>query len=206
MSEEKKKLEPVIDGTNVVVKKKSKGQRAVESFLGQEAESVRDHIVDDLIIPSAKDAMSNMCGSIVDFFNDMFHEFIDAIFFGTSGETTRTKASETYVSYQGYYSNKNKKRSIPEKKSEYSRHSIEELEYPSFETALKVRNDLVDTIENYGQASVADLFSLSEQTLDWAEYKEKDGIGWTDPSAIGKPRRRRGRYIIPLPRPVRLED
>ena len=206
MSEEKKKLEPVIDGKDVVIKKKSKGQRAVESFLGQEAETVRDHIVEDLIIPSTKDALSGMCGSIVDFFNDMFHEFIDSIFFGSSESRSRSKGSETYVSYQGYYNNKNKRRSIPEKRTESSRHSIEELEYPSFETALKVRNDLIEQIELYGQASVADLFSLSEQTLDWAEYKEKDSIGWTDPSVVGKPRRRRGRYIIPLPRPVKLED
>ncbi len=204
MSEEKKKLDPVIDGSDVVVRKKSKGQQAVESFLGEEVGEVKNHIVQDLVIPSAKDAMSNMCGSIVDFFNDMFHEFIDTIFFGSS-ETRQTKASQTYVSYQGYY-NKSNRNNRTERKSEPVRHSVEELEYPNLEKAVKVRNDLIEQIENYNQASVADLFYLSEKTLDWAEYKEKDAIGWTDISAIGKPRRRRGKYIIPLERPVKLED
>jgi hypothetical protein len=83
---------------------------------------------------------------------------------------------------------------------------MEDLEYINLDEALKVRNELIEQIEHYGQVSVADLFSISGQTLDWAEYKEKDGYGWTDPLSVGKPRRRRGKYIIPLPRPERLEE
>lgn len=205
MSEEKKKLDPVIDGSDVVVRKKSKGQQAVESFLGEEVSEVKNHIVQDLVIPSAKDAMSNMCGSIVDFFNDMFHEFIDTIFFGSS-ETRQTKASQTYVSYQGYYNKKSRSGSQTASKRESIRHSIEDLEYSNIEQALRVRNELIERIEHYNQVTVAELFDLSNQTLDWAEYQEKDRYGWTDPSSIGNPRRRRGKYIIPLPRPARLED
>lgn len=207
MSEEqKKKLEPVIDGSDVTVHKRSKGQRAVESFLGEEIDSVKDHIIQDMIIPSTKDALSNMFGGIIDFFNDMFHEFIDSILFGDSA-TTRTKASETYVSYQGYYNKGKQKKNQPAHRTTYStRHAIEDLEYNTMEKALKVRSELVDRIENYQQVSVAELFDLSDQTLDWAEYQEKDRIGWTDISSIGKPRRRRGKYIIPLPRPERLPE
>lgn len=205
MSEEKKKLDPVINGNDVVVRKKSKGQQAVESFLGEEVSEVKNHIVEDLVIPSAKDAMSNMCGSIVDFFNDMFHEFIDTIFFGSS-EPRKTKASETYVSYQGYYNRKSNSGRRESVRTTSTRHSMEDLEYINLDEALKVRNELIEQIERYGQVSVADLFSISGQTLDWAEYKEKDGYGWTDPLSVGKPRRRRGKYIIPLPRPERLED
>ena len=203
---EKKKFDPVIDGKDVVVKKKSKGKKAVESFLGEEVESVKDHIVNDMIIPSTKDAMSNMCGGIVDFFNDMFHEFIDSIFFGADRER-KTKASETYVSYQGYYNkpktgNRNQLRT---EKRFSTRQSIEDLEYPTFEKALKVKKELLDILENYPQVTVADLFDISEQTLDWADYQEKDKYGWTDLSSLGKPRRRRGKYILPLPKPERLE-
>lgn len=204
----KKKVEPVIDSSDVIVRKKSKGKKAVESFLGEEVESVKDHIVYDMIIPSTKDAMSNMCGGIVDFFNDMFHEFIDSIFFGSS-EHTKTKASQTYVSYQGYYNKKSQSSGKPLSKRETylsTRHDLEDLDFVDMETALKVRKELIELIENYNEASVADLFSLSDQTLDWAEYKEKDKFGWRDPSAIGKPRRRRGRYIIPLPRPEKLKE
>ena len=78
MSEEKKKLDPVVDG-GVTVRKKSKGKAAVESFLGEEVEEVKNHIVYDMIIPSTKDAISNMFGGVIDFFNDMMHEFIDSV-------------------------------------------------------------------------------------------------------------------------------
>ena len=205
---QKKKVEPSIDGSDVVVKKKSKGQKAVESFLGEEVQSVKDHIVYDMIIPSTKDAMSNMFGGIIDFFNDMFHEFIDSVLFGPEG-STKTKASETYVSYQGYYAKKKGTPSrVRERQESYlsTRHDLEDLEFPNMEKAARVRKDLIELIEDYQEASVADLFSLAEQTLDWTEYKEKDKYGWKDASNIGKPRRRRGKYIIPLPRPVRLKQ
>ena len=204
MSEEKKKLEPVIDGKNVVVKKKSKGQQAVESFLGEEVESVKEHIVQDLIIPSTKDALSGMCGSIIDFFNDMFHDFINSIFFG-SGNTPKTKASETYVSYQGYYSNKNKNHNNRKVSTVKERHDISELEY-SYEDAVRIRNELLDLDSKYPYITVAELFDLSNQTLDWVEYKEKEKFGWHDLSNLGKPRSRRGHWVLPLPRPVRIEQ
>lgn len=211
MSEEKKKLDPVING-GATVHKKSKSKAAVESFLGEEVESVKDHIVYDMIIPSTKDAMSNMFGSIVDFFNDMMHEFIDSIFFGSS-ETPRTKSSQTYVSYQGYY-NKGKSRNtrLTKQTSNTRRHTIDEVEFETdeketaLEKATKVYLEMVDRIDKYNEVSVAEFFDLAGITLDWVEEQEKDAWGWKDPSAIGKPRRRRGKYIIPLPRPVSLED
>ena len=66
----KERLEPVVEH-KVTVRKKSKGQKAVESFLGEEVESVKDHIIYDMVIPSTKDALSNMFGGVIDFFNDM---------------------------------------------------------------------------------------------------------------------------------------
>lgn len=207
ITETKKDIKPAIDGSDVVVRKKSTGRKSVESFLGEEIESVKDHIVYDMIIPSTKDAMSNMCGGIVDFFNDMFHSFIDSIFFGSDNSRTKSKGSETYVSYSGYYNKKNTSSNQSRRESHIStRYNLEDLEYPNMEKALKVRKDLIELIENYNEASVADLFYLSEQTLDWADYKEKDKFGWTDPLSIGKPRRRRGKYIIPLPRPEKLRE
>ena len=203
---EKKKLDPVVEH-EVTVRKKSKGQKAVESFLGEEVESIKDQIVYDMIIPSTKDAMSNMFGSIVDFFNDMLHEFIDSILFGKDGRV-KTKASQTYVSYQGYYAKKNNPSRSRDKRESYlsTRHDIEDLDYDTMEDALRVKSELLDRIDNYKQVTVAELFDLSGKTLDWAEYQEKDRLGWTDLSMMGKPRRRRGKYILPLPRPEKLED
>ena len=214
MSEEKKKLEPVVNG-GVTVHKKSKGKEAVESFLGEEVSEVKDHIVYDMIIPSTKDAISNMFGGIVDFFNDMMHEFIDTVLFGSSGDVPKTKASQTYVSYQGYYNSKNRSKSsrpVRESRDSSRRHTIDEIEFESderesaVEKATKVYLEMIDRIEKYHEVSVAEFFDLAGVTLDWTEEQEKDAWGWRDPSAIGKPRRRRGKYIIPLPRPERLED
>ena len=212
MSEDKKKLDPVIDG-GATVHKKSKGKAAVESFLGEEIEEVKNHIVYDMIIPSTKDAMSNMFGSIVDFFNDMIHEFIDSIFFGSS-ETPRSSSSQTYVSYQGYYNKGKTRTSRPARQVSTSskRHTIDEVEFESdeketaLEKATKVYLEMIDRIERYNEVSVAEFFDMAHITLDWVEEQEKDAWGWKDPSAIGKPRRRRGKYIIPLPRPVSLEE
>ena len=213
MSEEKKKLDPVVDG-GVTVRKKSKGKAAVESFLGEEVEEVKNHIVYDMIIPSTKDAISNMFGGVIDFFNDMMHEFIDSVLFGAS-DTPRSRSSQTYVSYNGYYNSKSKTRSsrpVRETSTSTKRHTIDEIEFESdeketaVEKATKVYLEMVDRIDKYNEVSVAEFFDLAGITLDWVEEQEKDAWGWKDPSAIGKPRRRRGKYIIPLPRPVRLED
>lgn len=201
---EKKKLEPVVDH-DVTVTKKSKGKQAMESFLGEEVETVKDHILYDLVIPSSKDALSNMCGSVVDFFNDMFHEFIDSIFFGSS-KTPKVKASETYVSYQGYYNKKSSNNHRRREPLNSKRHNIEDLSYETMEDALKVRNEMKDRVDHYRQVTVAELFDLSGKTLDWAEYQEKDKWGWTDLSYLDRPRRRRGKYVLPLTKPERLED
>ena len=203
----KERLESVVEH-EVTVRKKSKGQKAVESFLGEEVEEVKNHIVYDMIIPSTKDALSNMFGGVIDFFNDMMHEFIDSVLFGAT-EQKKTKASQTYVSYQGYYNKKNRTTTRTTQRRETvfsSRHDIEDLDYDTVEDATRVQRELIDRIETYKQVSVAELFDLSGHTLDWAEYQEKDRIGWTDPTLIGRPRRRRGKYVIPLPRPERLED
>ena len=204
-------LDPVISG-GATIRKKSKGQKAVESFLGEEVESVKDHIVYDMVIPSTKDALSNMFGGVVDFFNDMMHEFIDSILFG--GSDVKTKASQTYVSYNGYY-NKNRSRSTittKETTRRSGRHSIDEVEFESdeketaAEKAAKVYKDMIERIEMYNEVSVAEYFDMAGISLDWTEEREKDEWGWRDVSCIGRPRKRRGKYIIPLTRPERLRE
>lgn len=200
----KEKIDPVVKN-EVEVKKKSKVKSATESFLGEELDSVKDHIVNDMIIPSTKDAMSNMFGGIIDFFNDMIHDFIDTMLFGADSHQQKTKASQTYVSYQGYYTKKNNNSRQKRPVTAKEQHDISELEYQTAEDARTVLYDMQDIINSYKSVSVAELFDLSGITLDWAERKEKEKIGWTDLSGVSV-RRRRGKHILTLPRAERLED
>lgn len=185
-----KKVEKVVKGS-VVQKKKSLGKRMTETFLGDDISSVTSYVIHDVLIPAAKATLS-----------DIVSGGIEMLLFGeTKGSRTRRDKGKSYVSYSNYYKNdRDDRRSRVDTSRNRARHNFDDIILESRGEAEEVLSHLVDLTEDYGMASVADLYELVGITSNFTDNK----YGWTNLSSASVSRVRDG-YLIDLPKTVCLD-
>jgi hypothetical protein len=183
----KKEVKKVTKG-KVVKKKKSLSKKFAETFLdAEDIESVATYAIHDVIVPAIK----NM-------FADTINNTMDMLLFGKiRGGRSRAKG-RPYVSYGSYYSREREERSIS--KLSRTRHNFDEIVLEDRGEAEEVLNHLVDLIDDYGMASVADLYDLVGITSAFTDNK----YGW-DNLSTARILPVRGGYVISLPRTILLE-
>lgn len=185
-----KKQEKVITG-KVIKKKKTLGKKFAETFLGDDLESVSAYIIHDVIIPAAKNMMS-----------DTVSNGIEMLLFGqVRGSRTARDKNKSYVSYNSPYREQgkvNNERQFSTKNR--ARHNFDDIILESRGEAELVLSHLVDLTEDYGMARVADLYDLVDITSNFTD----DKYGWTNLSQAQIERVRNG-YLINLPRTVVLD-
>lgn len=180
-----KKIEKVTSG-KVVKQKKTLGRKFTEIFLGDNIESVSSYIIYDVIIPAAKNMIS-----------DTVSNGIEMLLFGqTRGSRTRHDKGKSYVSYNSYY--KDRDRQISQRNR--ARHNFDDIILESRGEAEEVLSHLVDLTEDYGMASVADLYDLVGVTSNFTDNK----YGWDNLSSA-RVVPVRGGYLLELPRPIVLD-
>lgn len=189
-TQEPHKVEKIIKG-RVMKRKKSLGKRFLETFVGDDVNSVMGYILHDVLIPAAKSTLS-----------DMVQGGIEMLLFGErKGSRTRRDQGRSYVSYNSYSSQQNRR----DERREFSnrdraRHNFDEIILSSRGEAEEVLSHLVDLTIDYGQASVSDLYDLVGITGNFTDNK----YGWTDLSSASVSRAREG-YLLNLPRPILLD-
>lgn len=184
-----KKVEKVTSG-KVVKQKKTLGKKFTETFLGDNIESVSSYIVYDVIIPAAKNMIS-----------DTVSNGIEMLLFGqTRGSRTRRDKGKSYVSYSNYYKDRDQDRDRQVSQRNRARHNFDDIILESRGEAEEVLSHLVDLTEDYGMASVADLYDLVGVTSNFTDNK----YGW-DNLASGRVVPVRGGYLLELPRPIVLD-
>lgn len=175
-----KKVEKVISG-NVVQKKKTLGQRMARTFLEDESKNVWSYLLYDVLIPAAKSTIS-----------DMVSGGVEMLLFGTAkGRRINNNQNKSYVSYSSYYS-----KPAPAPKPTYGRARLnfDDIILESRGEAEEVLSHLLELVENYGVASVADLYELVGITGSFTDNK----YGWTNLSSASVSRVRDG-YLLNLP-------
>ena len=196
---EEKKVEKVISGV-VIQKKKSLGKRFVETFLSDDIKNIKSYIFNDVLIPAAKDTISDIAKGIT----DTIQGSIEASLFGevrrSRGSSKSRRDNKPYVSYNKYSSDDRKedKRDVSSKNR--ARHNFDDIILASRGDAEEVRDRLVDLIIDYGQASVSDLYDLVGITGNFTD----DKYGWDDLSSSSISRVRDG-YILNLPKTMVLD-
>lgn len=184
-----KKVEKVTSG-KVVKQKKSLGKKFAETFLGDNIESVSSYIIYDVIIPAAKNMIS-----------DTVSNGIEMLLFGqTRGSRTRRDRGKSYVSYSNYYKDRDRDRDRQISQRNRARHNFDDIILESRGEAEEVLSHLVDLTEDYGMASVADLYDLVGVTSNFTDNK----YGWDNLSS-GRVVPVRGGYLLELPRPIVLD-
>jgi hypothetical protein len=191
---EPKKIERVTTG-EVIRKKPSLGKRFMETFVGGDAKGVWSYVAYDVLIPAAKDMVS-----------DAISQGIERMLFGESvrgGSRSRRGApqSNTYVAYNRYAPQQAPRREEPRRISRQGRasHNFDEIILSTRAEAEEVIDRLFDLVERYNQATVSDLYELVGVTGDFTDEK----YGWTDLRGAAPTRVRNG-YLLDLPRPELL--
>lgn len=191
---ETKKVEKVITG-NVKLKKKSLGKKFMETFVGEDIDNIGQYIVYDVLVPAAKDAIS-----------DMIEGGISMLFYNGDkrGSRTRRSGSKSFVSYDKCsYGTKDRDRDRDRREfssKSRARFNFDDISLETRGEAEEVLSHLVDLTIDYDQATVADLYDLVGITGNFTDNK----YGWTDLRSASVSRTRDG-YVLNLPKTVLLD-
>lgn len=184
--EKREKLKPIVNQeTGLAEKKEGFGSRLVHSFVEGTKEEITDYLINDILIPGAKDA---------------FLDMMEMILFNKGGSSRKRRKEDDYSMYY-----KNKKRES--KKTRRSRDEDDGRITDYRDVVLKNRDDayeIVDQlhyrIEELGAASIADLLDL----VDLPTKPSDNDFGWERKSDISVRRVANG-FLIDVPKARYIE-
>lgn len=200
-----KKLEKVVTHP-VKERKKSFSKKVAEAFLGEDGRSVGDYVLKDILIPAAKDLISDMVGG-----------GMDMLLFGERrrgrGGYSRGRDNGPYVNYGASYYGGNRNRDNRDRddrdrrdgrdlsRRARSTHDFRELAIDNRREAEDVREKLRERIYEYGETTVKDFYDLVGVTGDFPDEQ----YGWTNLDDCPIIPTRDRRYIIDFPPTQYLE-
>lgn len=190
---EAKKVEKIVTG-RVIQRKKSLGKRFAETFFSGSG-SVGTYILHEILIPSIKD-------TIVDVFTNGVERAINGE--SSSGRRAAYRTVGNYVNYNRYAqpstSNRNDPRPQLSRRAR-ANHDFTEIVLASRREAEAVTDKLLDLLNHYGQATVADLYDMLGIQGNFAEER----YGWRDIRGYKIDRVNNG-YLLDLPQPEPLDQ
>ena len=160
---EKKKVEKVVQGT-VRTRKKSEVRKFADSFLKEDASSVKSYIVSDVLIPAAKKTIADIVTGGLNMF----------LFGDSRRDNGRVTGSTT--SYTRYYDKVGGGGSYRDSGTTRNALNYDDLVFESRGEADLVLTRMDELIETYGMATVSDLYDLVGKSCDWTY----DKYGWTN--------------------------
>jgi hypothetical protein len=180
---EKKKIQPVAKGKT---KKKSEVKKFADIFVAEDVTSVKNYIINDVLIPAAKKAIS-----------DIVTNGIDMLLYGEAKGRSRDRdRSSSRVSYTKYYERgRESERDYDRRTTRRSVYDYDDIILDTRGEAEEVLNRMDDLIDAYGMVSVADLYDLVGISGNYTDNK----YGWTNLRNATVQRVRDG-YLLKLPK------
>lgn len=175
--EDKKKVDKIVKG-KVKTKKKN---GILSSFINDDLQDIKKYIVEDVLIPTIKKTIT-----------DVVKNSIDMFFYGEVSRPNRSNSSR--ISYSSYY---DRDREPRRRRNDLL---IDDIVLESRAEAEEVLDRLDEMIEEFGMASVLNLYDLIGVTAPFTS----DKYGWTDIRNATAVRVRDG-YLLKLPRVMPLD-
>ena len=172
-------VDKVVKG-EVVQTKKNKIQKVAETFFGGDLRDVASYVVKDVMIPAAKDMLY-----------DTVSQGFSRLLFGEV-RPRNTSSNRGYTSYSSISRDRNARRN---EVAVRNRNDFDDITFRDRRDAEAVMDTLRDTIDHYGQCSVADLLKASGISPRYTDYD----TGWTDLARATIARYRDG-YVLNMPR------
>ena len=184
---------PVIQGT-AIERKEPLRKKFLQAYAGDSAQSVGQYLVMDVIVPSTKNMIS-----------DMVTQGINRLLFGGSRPVQNGIRSNVGGSYGRFFNGGGGQ--SQQHQAQQNQPQVHQVKQEGFgEIILQSRSDaeividsLRELIEAYGNAKVANLYSLIGKSGEFTDQS----IGWTNLSRAGVLQIREG-YLLDLPKPVVL--
>ena len=162
-------------------RRKNEVRKLADAFITEDVHSVKDYIIQEVLLPAAKKAISEMVSS-----------GIDMLLYGEAKSKNRSR-NESRVSYTKYY----------ERERDYDRgtrtrargYDYDDIILDTRREAEEVLDRMQDLIDNYGMVSVADLYDLVGINGSYTD----NIYGWTHLRSADVQRVRDG-YLLKLPK------
>lgn len=169
------------------VVKKSRIKEALRTFFAQDLPEIAEHLVVDVAIPAAKNAIT-----------DMVTQGIQQLLYG---EVDRRRPNAGYTSYSSssrssYRSSNYRPRERDREPRQQKPTSVDDLVFDTRGEAVDVIEYIAETIEQYGQVSVADLMSSVGIQPRYTDER----WGWTTTDAFELRQIREG-WLVSADRP-----
>lgn len=197
---EEKKVEKVVKG-KVHRKKQSLGRRLSDTFLEEDGRSVGEYILYDVLIPAAKDTLS-----------ELVKGGIEMLLYGESRGASRRESyrdgSRTYVgaprtAYHRMSDGRDQDRRVRRRNARRkAMHEFDDIVFPSKAEAKEVLVAMRDIIDKFEVVTVEDFYDLIGETASYTDAR----WGWYDLRDAYLEPARGGGYIISLPATEVIED
>lgn len=177
---------PIIKGV-AKERQKSAGRQFVENFVNEDANTIKTHVLFDIVVPTLKDMISNG-----------FQAALDMLLYGNVQErgnisSRGRRAGGGQTNYAAISQQKSNK-----KYSEGRSQICNDILFEERADAVVVLDELNESIEKYGYVSCYDLYDAAGLSCD---YTLKNW-GWYDLGSATVIRTRDGDYVINLPKPL----
>ncbi len=170
---EKPKKKVAVTG-NVKRKKKSEFQKFKENMLGDGDKSLKNYVVDDIILPTVQ----RMFVDVVDSFSDAVMDGLQMSLFGeVMGSRSRggRRRSRSRMDYRGISERRSgvgrddfrSPRRRMESRSDYD---FEELTFEKRSDAQAVLEDMIEEVETSGLVTVGDLYEFAGMVPESTDY------------------------------------
>lgn len=192
-AEEPRVVGPVISGT-AVERKEPLRKKFLQAYAGDSAQSVGQYLVMDVIVPGTKNIIA-----------DLVTQGIHRLLYGGVRPPQGGVRSNVGGSYRGYFNggngnNQPQQQSTPVVRQAQQPQGFGEIILQTRPDAELVIDSLRELIDQYGNAKVANLYSLVGMTGNFTNQS----YGWTNLSRAGVIPIREG-YLLDLPQPEVLK-
>ena len=179
-NKEEKKIEKVVVGP-VKTKKRSELRKILDTFVEEDSTSVKDFMVHEVAVPLIKKGLTDT---------------LDMMLYGREGRSSGRGGNTPYSSrYNQVNGRTQETRQVARVRT---RHDYEEIVVGTRGEAEKLLDELESIINQYGTASIADLYSACGMTAPYTDNK----YGWMDIRGAEPVRLRDGTYALNLPEPI----
>jgi len=188
--EPREKVEKVIEG-KVVTRKKPFWKRAASSMIADDATSIGDFVMTDLVIPGIKNLIY-----------DIGTQALGRSLYGDArvGRRPQGGIMNGISSIRTKYDRVAEERPRVLSREARARHDFAEVILDSRSEAVDVIERLIERVERYGSATVSDLYDFVGVTGSFADQR----WGWTDLRTADVRQLGRGFLLdLPAPEPLR---
>ena len=197
----KRELKPVANGT--VEKHK---QSFIEKWFKSDAKTIREFLIESIVLPSLIDGISGIGDILIDSFSDG----VSAIF-EKNGFTTRSRRKSDRTDYSGVSKKRRRRDRDADEDDEDNSISYDNVRVSTKREAEDVIDELKAMIEDkdYGCASIANLYELTsnKEFITYPDHR----LGWTklnrpNSDYYVRTNRRDMPYLFRLPTPKDISE